>query len=79
MLSDHRNEEKDREKMGERVLIGSPDTFIKRVEAYSEAGVTDFECLFVYRSIDDLIGQMKLLMDEVAPSISIRPQGVLAH
>jgi probable F420-dependent oxidoreductase len=79
LLADHRNVEKDREKMSETTIVGSPDTWVKRVEAYSEAGVTDFECLFIYRSIDDLVDQMKMLMDEVAPSLSIRPQGQQAR
>lgn len=69
----------DLDKVKERVLVGSPDTFIKRMEAYSEAGITDFQCLFVYRSFDDLFGQMKLLMNDVAPSLSMRPQGQLPH
>jgi probable F420-dependent oxidoreductase len=77
LLADERNTEKDKDRMLERTLVGSPDTLIKRIESYIEAGVTDFECLFIYRSLDDLIEQMKTLMREVAPSFAMRPQATV--
>ena len=72
MVVDERNAVKDDNALLDNKLIGSPNTIIKQVERYGEAGVTDFELLFVYHTLDDLIEQMSMVKREVFPSFSIR-------
>ena len=75
MVVDERNAVKDDAALLDNKLIGSPATIVKQVERYSEAGVTDFELLFVYLTLDDLLEQMNILTREVFPSFSMRTSG----
>lgn len=49
-------------------LLGSPAEIVKKVEAYSEAGVNMFELKFIYKDLDSLSAQLKLFAEEVMPS-----------
>jgi alkanesulfonate monooxygenase SsuD/methylene tetrahydromethanopterin reductase-like flavin-dependent oxidoreductase (luciferase family) len=48
-------------------FCGSPKEVCEQFDRFVKAGVTVFELKFIYHSIDDLIGQMKLFQAEVAP------------
>jgi probable F420-dependent oxidoreductase len=53
-----------------RTLIGTVDTFRERVLAYQAAGVDYVELKPVYRSIDHLIEQMRVIRDEIMPAVT---------
>lgn len=53
-----------------RTVVGGPDTFVVRVEEFAAAGATFMNLYFIYRTIDDLLGQMELLSREVMPRTS---------
>lgn len=48
--------------------VGSVDEVRRRIEGFVGAGVAHFELKFVYRTLDELFGQMQLFADRVAPS-----------
>lgn len=54
----------------ERTIIGSPDTFVRRLRAYEEAGATYAELKPLYPSLDNLIEQMETIRDEVMPAFA---------
>lgn len=60
----------DREALLGRTIVGSVDTFRRRVAAYRDAGVTYVELKPVYRSIDHCIEQLRLIHDEVMPAFA---------
>lgn len=45
----------------QRTIVGSPETFAQRVREYEEAGATYMELKPVYRSIEHLVEQMRLV------------------
>ncbi len=51
-------------------LVGSVDEVRRRIEDFVGAGVAHFELKFVYRTLDELFGQMQLFADRVAPSFT---------
>jgi alkanesulfonate monooxygenase SsuD/methylene tetrahydromethanopterin reductase-like flavin-dependent oxidoreductase (luciferase family) len=53
-----------------RTLIGSVDTFRRRVLEYRDAGVDYVEIKPVYRDIDHLIDQLRLIHDEIMPAVT---------
>jgi len=55
------------ERLMKSSFCGSPGDVVEAFERFVKAGVTDFELKFIYHSIDDLLGQMKLFQEEVAP------------
>ncbi len=52
-----------------RTIIGSPQTFARRLAEYADAGATFLEMRPVYRTLDELRHQMELLVEEVIPSL----------
>jgi alkanesulfonate monooxygenase SsuD/methylene tetrahydromethanopterin reductase-like flavin-dependent oxidoreductase (luciferase family) len=48
-------------------FVGSPSDVCKQLEGFVNAGVTTYELKFIYQSLDDLLGQMKLFAEEVIP------------
>jgi probable F420-dependent oxidoreductase len=70
VLADDRNKERDPSFILDRNLIGSVDTIIEQIERYNKAGVTHYELLFIYFTIEDLIKQMNIMTSEVIPSFT---------
>lgn len=68
MLADDRHKMMDKNQILNVTLIGSANRVIKQIENYKEAGVTHFQLLFIYYTIDDLIKQMELFKDQVISS-----------
>lgn len=54
----------------ERTIVGSPDTFVRRLKEYQEAGATYAELKPLYPSLDNFIKQMETIRDEVMPAFS---------
>ncbi len=54
----------------ERTIVGSPDTFIKRLMEYKKAGVNYVELKPLYRGMDDFMEQLRLIRDEVMPAVA---------
>jgi probable F420-dependent oxidoreductase len=52
----------------EVTLLGSPSEIVKKVEAYSQAGVNAFELKFIYRNMESFLSQLELFSAEVIPS-----------
>ena len=53
-----------------RTITGSVDTFRDRVLEYRDAGVTYVELKPVYRDLDHLEAQLRLIRDEVMPAVA---------
>ena len=51
-------------------LVGSPSDVVDRIGEFVDAGCTVFELKFIYHDIDDLLGQLRMFADEVAPKIA---------
>lgn len=51
----------------DRHIFGSVDDVKARVAQFVEAGVTHFELKFIYRTMDELSGQMALWAEEIMP------------
>jgi probable F420-dependent oxidoreductase len=57
-------------------LVGSPSDVASRIGEFIDSGCTVFELKFIYHTIDDLIGQLNMFADEVAPeSTPLTPVG----
>jgi hypothetical protein len=54
----------------ERTIIGSPDTFIRRVREFKKAGVNYVELKPLYPDMDHFMEQLKLIRDEVMPAVA---------
>lgn len=48
-------------------FVGSPSDVCKQIEKFVDAGVSTYELKFIYQSVDDLLRQMELFAEEVAP------------
>jgi probable F420-dependent oxidoreductase len=53
----------------ERTIIGSPDTFIRRVREFQDAGVNYVELKPLYPDMDHFMAQLRLIRDEVMPAV----------
>jgi probable F420-dependent oxidoreductase len=49
-------------------LIGSPEDLTEEIAQYLDAGCTYFEMKFIYHTIEDLLEQMAMFSEEVAPA-----------
>lgn len=54
----------------ERTIVGSPDTFIRRVREFKEAGVNYIELKPLYPDMDQFMEQLRLIHDEVMPAVA---------
>ena len=54
----------------ERTIIGSPDTFIRRVREFKKAGVNYVELKPLYPDMDHFMEQLRLIRDEVMPAVA---------
>jgi len=54
----------------ERTIVGSPDTFIRRVREFKDAGVNYVELKPLYPNVDQFMKQLKLIRDEVMPAVA---------
>jgi probable F420-dependent oxidoreductase len=54
----------------ERTIVGSPDTFIKRVQEFKDAGANYVELKPLYPSMDQFMEQLRLIRDEVMPAVA---------
>jgi probable F420-dependent oxidoreductase len=54
----------------ERTIVGSPETFIRRVREFKKAGVNYVELKPLYPDMDQFMRQLKLIHDEVMPAVS---------
>jgi hypothetical protein len=52
----------------QRTLIGSPRTWLQRLEEWRSLGLTFCEIKPVYHTIDDLIAQLRVIAEEVMPA-----------
>lgn len=52
----------------DRTLVGSPDTWHERLTEWQSLGLTFCELKPVYRTVDDLIGQMRIVSEQIMPS-----------
>ncbi|MCP4302243.1 MAG: TIGR03619 family F420-dependent LLM class oxidoreductase [Gammaproteobacteria bacterium] len=53
----------------ERTIIGSPETFIRRVKEFQDAGVNYVELKPLYPDMDHFMEQLRLIRDEVMPAV----------
>ena len=53
----------------ERTIVGSPETFIKRVNEFKDAGVNYVELKPLYPDMDQFMEQLRLIRDEVMPAV----------
>ena len=54
----------------ERTIVGSPDTFIRRVREFKKAGVNYVELKPLYPDMDQFMTQLRLIRDEVMPAVA---------
>ena len=54
----------------DRTILGKPDEFTRRVQEYVTAGANYIELKPFYPDIDHLVGQMRLIHDEVMPAFA---------
>lgn len=54
----------------ERTIVGSPETFLRRVQEYQKAGATYMEIKPLYPSIDHLLEQMRTIKEYVVPALN---------
>lgn len=54
----------------ERTIIGSPETFVRRVQEFKEAGVNYVELKPLYPSMEQFMEQLRLIRDEVMPAVA---------
>jgi len=54
----------------ERTIVGSPDTFIRRVQEFKDAGVNYVELKPLYPSMEQFMEQLRLIRDEVMPAVA---------
>jgi len=54
----------------ERTIVGSPDTFIRRVNEFRDAGVNYVELKPLYPDMDHFMEQLRLIRDEVMPAVA---------
>ncbi len=54
----------------ERTIIGSPDTFIRRVREFKNAGVNYVELKPLYPGMEHFMEQLRLIRDEVMPAVA---------
>lgn len=54
----------------ERTIVGSPETFIRRVLEFKEAGVNYMELKPLYPDMDQFMEQLRLIRDEVMPAVA---------
>jgi probable F420-dependent oxidoreductase len=54
----------------ERTIVGSPDTFIRRVNEFKDAGVNYVELKPLYPDMDQFMKQLQLIRDEVMPAVA---------
>ncbi len=54
----------------ERTIVGSPETFIKRVQEFKDAGANYVELKPLYPSMDQFMEQLRLIRDEVMPAVA---------
>lgn len=54
----------------ERTIVGSPETFIRRVREYKTAGVNYVELKPLYPDMDQFMEQLRLIRDEVMPAVN---------
>jgi alkanesulfonate monooxygenase SsuD/methylene tetrahydromethanopterin reductase-like flavin-dependent oxidoreductase (luciferase family) len=59
----------DEEQYRARTVVGSPETFTRRLREYIAAGVTFLEMRPVYRTVDELIDQMRMMTELVLPAL----------
>jgi len=52
----------------DRTLVGSPETWRERLTEWQSLGLTFCELKPVYRTVDDLIAQLRLVADEIMPA-----------
>lgn len=57
----------DEDEYRRRTIVGSPETFARRIAEYGRAGATFIEMRPIYPSIDHLIEQMRRLTEDVLP------------
>lgn len=53
----------------ERTIVGSPETFIKRINEFKDAGVNYIELKPLYPDMDHFMEQLRLIRDEVMPAV----------
>lgn len=53
-----------------RTLVGSPDTWIARLQEWASLGLTFCEIKPTYHTVDDLIAQLRVIADEVMPAFA---------
>ncbi len=60
----------DADALRDRTLIGSVETFRRRLLEYRDAGVNYVELKPIYRDIDHLVDQLRCIHDEIMPSVA---------
>ena len=56
------------EQLAEVSLIGSPEEIRRRVQAYSDAGVSLFEIKFIYPTLERHSQMLRLFASEILPA-----------
>ena len=51
-------------------IAGNPDTIAQHLEAYQQAGLEYVLCAFESESVDDLLRQMRIFAEQVAPQFA---------
>ena len=59
------------EEYEQRTIVGSPDTFARRVGEFVDAGANYIELKPLYPDVDHLLGQMKALAKNVMPTFKV--------
>lgn len=54
----------------ERTIVGSPETFVRRVKEFKNAGVNYVELKPLYPDMDQFMEQLRLIRDEVMPAVA---------
>lgn len=54
----------------DRTLVGSPDAWIERLNDWQARGLTYCELKPVYRTVDDLLAQMRVIHEEIMPAFA---------
>jgi alkanesulfonate monooxygenase SsuD/methylene tetrahydromethanopterin reductase-like flavin-dependent oxidoreductase (luciferase family) len=68
-----------REAMSEATLAGTPDTVLRRIEAYRAAGVNAIDLKLLPLRTPDTLDQLRLLAGEVLPALAGRETAATAH
>lgn len=58
-----------------RTLVGTPDTWRERLTEWQSLGLTYCELKPIYRTVDELIDQMRIVAEEIMPAFPDEPTG----